>query len=112
MVPISDLRLAEHDRRGRSALELVAVLLQVSAGDPAPQVSDRATGPGADDRVAEDRCWEQEAEQRPDAGTGPHPCWVGFSVFVTCTLPSSSLRITAESKVPIAPRAWRSNTAS
>ena len=40
------------------------------------------------------------------------PCWVGFSVFVTRTLPSSSLRITAESKVPIAPAAWRSNTAS
>ena len=30
------------------------------------------------------------------------PCWVGFSVLVTRTLPSSSLRITAESKVPIA----------
>ncbi len=40
------------------------------------------------------------------------PCWVGFSVFVTRTVPSSSLRITAESKVPIAPTAWRSNTAS
>ena len=40
------------------------------------------------------------------------PCCVGFSVFVTRTLPSSSLRITAESNVPIAPRAWRSNTAS
>ena len=48
----------------------------------------------------------------PTAAPVQAPCWVGFSVFVTRTLPSSSLRITAESNVPIAPAAWRSNTAS
>lgn len=40
------------------------------------------------------------------------PCWVGFSVLVTRTLPSASLRTTAESNVPIAPAACSSKTAS
>ena len=48
----------------------------------------------------------------PTAAPVQAPCCVGFSVFVTRTLPSSSLRITAESKVPIAPAACSSNTAS
>ena len=48
----------------------------------------------------------------PTAAPVQAPCCVGFSVFVTRTLPSSSFRITAESKVPIAPIAWRSKTAS
>jgi hypothetical protein len=39
----------------------------------------------------------------PTAAPVQAPCCVGFSVFVTRTLPSSSLRMTAESKVPIAP---------
>ena len=48
----------------------------------------------------------------PTAAPVQAPCWVGFSVLVTRTLPSASFRITAESKVPIAPAACRSNTAS
>ena len=58
---------------------------------------------GADDRGAEERGWEHDPDQRADPGPVHAPCWVGFSVFVTRTLPSSSLRITAESNVPIAP---------
>ena len=107
-----DLRLADHDHRGASSLELVAELLEVVARDAAPEVAGQSAGAGADDRAADDRGREDDPDQAPTPAPVQAPCWVGFSVFVTRTLPSSSFRITAESKVPIAPAAWRSNTAS
>ena len=87
-------------------------ILQVAPRDATGQVSGQAARAGADDRGAEDGGREQDPDQRPDPDPVQAPCWVGFSVFVTRTLPSSSFRITAESNVPIAPAAWRSNTAS
>ena len=88
--------------------------MRFAARHAALQVTDQAAGAGADDRASGSVRVEQESDDRADPRPrSRHGAEFGFSVFETLDLAfgvSSGDRV--DRRIPIAPAAWSSNTAS